>query len=189
MAKRFRTLRNALTYLQSTTAEGTPVAAPAGSQLKEFQDWYSKQRVITYTRDAASKPGQLDEVAIKPFGVLSTSTTMALVDYSKRAKDGVSTAGVTAALKHAANTTGASKIIGFEPARAVITVVGTGNGTPTDSKITGRKYNKKSNNSYTYPFGQGTAAADASYESRRLDFLTAVANSTKTVSFRPEVFR
>ncbi|PAX60043.1 hypothetical protein [Brunnivagina elsteri] len=193
MAKRFKSLNAALKYLRAPGAGGTtttPVNAPAGSQLAEYQEYKSGKKVITYTRDAASKPGQLDEVKILPFAEAATSTDFLLVSFSKRASGQFSATGLTA-LKLNHRTTGdGANAIGFTPARATVTIAATTAGTSTPSKITGRTYQKKNNNSYTFPFGQGESTL-VSYKAVKADILSAVATggTNRSVSFRTEVYR
>ncbi len=192
MGKRFNNLDAALKYLRApgATTGTTTITAPAGSQLAEYQEYKSGKKIITYTRDATSKPGNLAEAFIKPFGLPTADTKVFIVDYSARAKTGISTSGVSdTVLGHEASSAEASRVYGFTPAKAVVTVTGTGEGTATPSKITGRSYKKKTNNSYTYPLGRTTANPSFSEQKGAVTAAVATGGTNRGVSFKPEIYR
>lgn len=71
MSKRFNNLEAALKYLRPVGAtEETEVPdAPAGSQLRQFQDYKGGKRVVTYTRASNSNPGNMTVASLKPFAL------------------------------------------------------------------------------------------------------------------------
>jgi hypothetical protein len=86
MAKRFRALEQGLKYLRVGTSDTNP-QAPAGTPLRQYQDWKAGTRTITYTREAASKPGKILKVGVNPFAYPVSAESLALVSLSKRAND------------------------------------------------------------------------------------------------------
>jgi len=192
MGKRFNNLDAALKYLRAPGAtSGTAViTAPAGSQLAEYQEFKSGKKIITYTRDAGSKPGSLGEAFIKPFGLAAADTKVFIVDYSARAKTAMANSGLSdTVLGHDTTPTDPQRVYNFTPARATVTIVATGEGTTTSSKITGKSYKKKANNTFTYPLGR--TSTNPSYSEQRGAIVVAVAsgNTNRGVSFKPEIYR
>lgn len=189
MPKRFNNLEAALKYLNPRGTDGDSTSeAPAGSQLRYYQDWRSGKRAVEYgDRDAASRPGDLKRVGIKPFAFPAADTTEYVVDLSSRAESNLTAAGVTkATLGVSDDTSSASTVINFIPAKIIVTVVGT-TATNAESKITGRKYKKKNNSSYTFPFGR--ISANPTYSEQRAALLNNASASNRVVSFQNEVFR
>jgi hypothetical protein len=193
MGRRFNNLNAALKYLRPPGAnESSQVPdAPNGTQLKNYQDYKAGKKIIKITRATDSLPGNIESCALKPFGEPAASTTKFLVDISGRAKGALNTAGVSVALLNIDITpeglTGLEKVNGFVPARATVSVVASGAGTTTTSKITGDTYKKKSTKTYTFPFGAATDAP--SYKQSKAAILAAVTSGTTTnrgVSFKPE---
>lgn len=190
MSKRFKNLEAALKYLRTPGAggqNGTPPNAPVGTQLAEYQEYRAGKKVITYTRANDSKPGQLDEVKILPFAEPAASTALLFVPFSRRAQTNMTQSGVTAAALNHRTAGDANEAKGFTPARATVSIVGTGEGTPTPSKITGRSYKKKNVNTFTFPFGQGEGEKVAA-KVVKADIITAVSTggTNRSVSFKPE---
>ncbi|MBK1989050.1 hypothetical protein A0J48_016135 [Sphaerospermopsis aphanizomenoides BCCUSP55] len=193
MVKRFNNLKAALKSLRSPTATPDSVAPspPEGSILANFKDVYTKAKVVTYTRAADSKPGSLKVASLVPFGAESTSTDRYFVDISDRALDKYTITKMSDTVLGIDTTVTSSDagnlVTGFTPAKAVITVVGTGT-TETPSKITGLKYKNKGNKSYTYPMGQTTDEKVMS--KRQAKVLAAAATADNLgVSFKPEIFK
>lgn len=190
MGKRFSNLNAALKYLRAAGSDSDTIpTAPAGSQLAEYQEFISKRRVVTYTRDASSNPGNLDQVGIRPFALATASTDIYVVDISARARTGMTTTGLTDAILNHEEVDGNSKIVrGFTPARATVSVIPAGDGVITTSKITGAKYRKKDVASYTFPFGRGSD--DTNLAAAKSAIIAGVANGTanRGVSFKPEIF-
>lgn len=192
MPKRFNNLNAALRYLNPKgTDDGTATGeAPAGSQLREYQDWRSGKRSIEYgDRPDSSKPKNLIPVAVKPFAIPSTDTDEYIVDLSDRADKGKATASVTdTLLGYKTDLSSAQNVSNFTPARVTISSVGTGATTTATSKITGRKYKKKNTSSYTYPIGQTTA--NKSYKEIKTAIVAAIASGTNlSASFSAEIYR
>lgn len=157
MGKRFKNLNAALNYLRTPGTEDNP-DAPANTPLKQYQDWRKGARNVTYTRDAASLPGELLPVALQPFGLALEDATLTRVPISKRAKEQVPGTGtLTAANISEDGATTAVTRIGFKPAQAVITVANGGaTPQPIPSKITGVPYTPSNAKSYTLPYGKKT---------------------------------
>lgn len=191
MAKRFNNLDAALKYLRSTSAAEDAVTpdAPAGSQLKRYQDFVAGKIRVEYTRATTSNQIALDEVALLPFSNPSASTEKYLVDVSRRAKNRIADAGIDIGILNISDTlTGASRVYGFTPARATVRNVTGTTATLKDSKITGAPYKSKAASSFTFPFG--SQAANGSYSEIRNAIIAAVgASGNRSVSFKPEVIR
>lgn len=187
MAKRFKNLEYALKMLRtSSTATSTP-QAPEGSHLRQYQEFASKQRAVSYTRDSSSNPESIIKVAVLPFYFGGDDTKGTLVAQSKRADDASTMSGVqTACNQITANPQTHVKLHGFKPARATVFDYGT-TVTSETSKITGVKYKKRSGKSYTFPFG---ASASEKKESEVRKGITAavVTLGTASVSFSPESY-
>ncbi len=192
MPKRFNNLDAALKYLRppGATSGTTPVNAPAGSQLGEYQDFKAGKKIITYDRDAASKPGNLGEALVKPFAFAAADAKVFIVDYSARAKTALANAGLSdAVLGHEATDPNAARTYGFTPARATVILFAAGEGTATPSKITGRTYKKKNNNTYTFPIGRTTANPSYAEQKGAITQAVAAGNTNRGVSFKPEIYR
>jgi hypothetical protein len=192
MVKRFNNLDAALKYLRAPGAGADDLApdAPAGSQLKKYQDFKSGKVKIDYPRAAASLPGNLEEVALEPFAFPAADTTKYLVDFSSRGKGEVATFGLSlTALNVSETLTGATRAIGFTPARAIVTNVTGTTASSKPSKVTGKSYKSKTKVSYTMPFG--SKASNGSYAEVKSAITAAVAGAAgnKSVSFKPEVFK
>jgi hypothetical protein len=195
MGRRFNNLDAALKYLRppGATEEAEIPDAPAGTQLRQYQDFKAGKRVVSYTRAAASLPGNIDAVSLLPFALPTTNTTRYLVDCSFRSIQGLSNTGLTVenlnidpTPDESANLT---KLVGFTPARAVVKNVTGTTASPKTSKITGDAYKAKAGASYTLPFGRSTDKP--SYSQVKGEIVAAVANATgnKGVSFKPENYR
>ncbi len=146
MPRRFNNLDAALKYLRSTAAaiDAPTPDAPAGSQLRQYQDFKAGKIKVTYTRDTDSNQLAIDNVSLLPFANGSASTDKYIVPISRRALNAVATAGLSLDLLNISTTlTGAEIISGFTPARATVrNVVGAAT-TPKDSKITGAPYKSR----------------------------------------------
>ncbi|WP_017314924.1 hypothetical protein [Mastigocladopsis repens] len=189
---KYNALNAALKYLRNVgNSEDTPVPnAPAGTQLARYQDYKAGKINVNYVRSAGSNPGDLEEVDVKPFAVAAASTTLAMVDYSQRARNNIGQTGLSVdALNHVATSANSSRIISFVPARATVVIYGLTDGVATTSKITGRPYKKRNNTSYTYPFGQGADAPNYAAAKAAIANAVAAGNTNRGVSFKPEVYR
>ena len=154
MTKRFRVLNAAIKYLATSAADDRP-QAPAGSYLREYQDWRAGLREVSYTRNTTSNPDKLLKVAINPFGYTIGTANQALTTLSKRTENYAKVAGVrTAANIELELVDDAKPVIGFVPAKATV-FAGTGTTTTVTggSKITGVVYKKRNGASYTFPYG------------------------------------
>ena len=192
MPKRFNNLIAALKLLRNPTASPSDEApdAPAGSALREYQNYVQKKVAVTYTRAASSKPGSLIIIAIKPFALPSTDTTTVRTDLSERAQGSFATFGLSAAELGIDTTLNDNDktLAGFRPAKAICrNITGTTTTTQT-SKITKRPYKTKANASFTFPFGRTTAAP--TFGQAKADILASVASSggNKSVTFLPEKY-
>lgn len=196
MPRRFNNLDAALKYLRPTGAnENTEIPdAPANSQLRFYQDFKAGKRLIKYTREAGSNPGDIKPVALKPFALPSADTSKFLVGASNRALTNFTAAGIAATDLNIDTTpeglNDVQEVIGFTPARAIIKNVTGTTGSPKTSKITGDSYKSKANDSYTFPFGRGTGD-NVVYSQVKGAIAAAVAGATgnKGVSFKAEIYR
>lgn len=196
MPKRFNNLDTALKYLRppgATDAAESP-DAPVGSQLRQYQDFKAGKRVVSYTRASGSLPGNIVSAVLRPFALPAADTSNFLVDISQRSITNIASVGLTLATLNIdttpEGTANLTKVIGFTPARAIVrNVTGTGQGTPTPSKITGASYKKKAASSYSFPFGR--SVADPSYSEVKAAITGAIAGAgaNKGVSFKPEIYR
>ena len=193
MPKRFNNLDAALKYLRSTSAteDAATPDAPAGSQLRQYQDFKAGKIKVTYTRATNSNQIAIDNVALLPFANGSASTDKYIVPISRRALNAVTTAGLTLDILNIATTlTGADIISGFTPARATVRNVTGTDPTPQDSKITGAPYKKRGDSkSYTFPFG--TKTTNGTYAEVRGAIIAGAADpgTNRSVSFKNEIIR
>jgi hypothetical protein len=97
MAKRFKNLEYALKLLRTSNTTTAAPLAPDGSHLRQYQEFASKQRTVTYTRDSSSNPEAIIKVAILPFFFGGDDTKGTLVAQSKRADDASTMSGVQTA--------------------------------------------------------------------------------------------
>ena len=159
MGKRFKVLEGALKYLATSDDAPNP-QAPAGTPLRRFQEYKSRERLISYDRAADSMPEELLKVMINPFGEPFEDANKYIVDLSKRVNDAtpINVFKVPAGIIEAV-TPEANLVKGFIPAKCTISIPDTGrDDNNATSKFTGVKYNKIGKRSYTFPYG----ASDAS---------------------------
>lgn len=191
MPKRFNNLDAALKYMNPSGTDGNSSSeAPAGSQLRLYQDWKSGKRAVEYgDRPAGSEPGNLLRVTIKPFAFAAADTSLYVVDLSARAQTNYANAGLSAAsLGIGTDTSNAVTVPNFSPARITVTTAPTGAATTQTSKLTGRRYKKKAVNSFTFPFGRITA--EPTYAGAKAALLAgAVGATNRTATFQPEIYR
>lgn len=187
MARRFKNLDYALKLLRTPTGTGTPPSAPAGSILKEYQDYASGAKAITYTRTEDSKPEAILKISVLPFFFGGVDGSEAIVSQSKRSDDNSALSGIQTACNQKAVDLDTHKTLrGFIPAKATVFDF-TGGTTTPNSKITGVKYTKRTGKSYTFPYG--ASAAEKAEGNVRKDILTAVtAVATASVSFTSEKY-
>lgn len=188
MGKRFKNYRFALKTLINPDT-GTGSNPPSGTALANFQQYISGQKQISYTRDEASKPGEIVRVAINPFALPLNATNLVLVPFSKRVQDATDVNSVETACNHSSATGVINELNGFIPAKAVVFVSGgTAPSTDPKSQITGVPYKARSGSSYTLPYGQATGELTESEV--RANILAAVEAlpASATVSFNSEEF-
>ena len=123
MGRRFSALKRALKTLRSPTAtEGsvTPTA-PAGSILRNYQEYAADQKEITYPRAASSLPGNEKVISIKPFAYVPASTIEIESTISGRASTNLALFGLSEAemgfTSPAVETV--QEMAGFKPAKAI----------------------------------------------------------------------
>ena len=163
MSKRFKILDGALDYLRTAGDDANP-DAPAGTPLKQYQDWKKGARNVTYTRDTQSLPEELVEVAINPFYYDVSAQSLTRVPISRRTLEYAPVNALRAAgniTSPAPNT--ATNLEKFFPAQCTVSIPDTTRNSPNaTSQLTGVRYNKKGYRSYTFPYG---ASTDATRES------------------------
>lgn len=192
MAKRFNNLDAALKLLRSPTAGPDDEApdAPAGSALKNYQLYKQQKKAITYTRASTSKPGEILVIALKPFALADADTTTLRTSFSKRANDNASSFGLSLSeLGIDATLQETDKDIqGFQPAKAIARKVTGTTATTTTSKITGRPYKSKADNSYTFPVGRATGRNNWGEAKAYIISQVESAAGVNSVTFNPEKY-
>ncbi|MEH2381140.1 MAG: hypothetical protein V7K27_20010 [Nostoc sp.] len=192
MGRRFHSLKRALKALRAVGAAPGAITpdAPDGSVLKHYQDYKAGKLHVVYTRTGtASNPGSEKFCSLTPFGLLGTEVKVYLTNISGRAIAGYSATGVDDAIlgiDHTpTGTAGLVRVKGFRPARATVSVH-SGAGVSTPSKLTGEDYKKRTNASYTYPFG--STGTHLSYNAAKNNLLLLVSTGTadRGISFKPE---
>jgi hypothetical protein len=148
---------------------------------QNFKTWEDRTAPVTYPRSASSNPGGYVRLAVTPFG--SDADQELIIKASLRANTELKTA-LGARIK--TTLTGALRLPGYEPARAVV-FRGTGGVTEPTSEITKRKYKKRTGASYTHGFGAGTAT-EREVEAQQIITTAVMATSNTSVSFLPERF-
>jgi hypothetical protein len=191
MARRFNNLDAALRYLRPAGQgeDGVVPDAPANTPLRKYQDWKAGKVDIDYTRAAASNPGRLVKVSIKPFALPAASTDEYVTTISNRAQGQYGLFGLSAAeLGIAEVDNNDIRAKGFKPAKASCRNVTGTTATTVTSKLTGVPYKTKADAAYIFPFGAITG--QPSYSDQKAAILASVtgAGETKSVSFTPERF-
>jgi hypothetical protein len=193
MAKRFNRLTAALKYLRPLSGgEGATVPdAPAGTALKKFQDYKSGKVKVEYTRSNSSRPGEILDVALRPFAFPAADTRTLRTTMSTRARSGFTTFELDFAKLGLDDTPEptAIQMAGFKPARAICrNTTGTTPGSLTPSKITGQSYRSRAAVTYTFPIGRTTAEPTWGEQKSAIANKIEGLSGTKSVSFKPEVF-
>lgn len=187
MAKRFAKLKYGLDMLRTPNSVAAAPDAPTGTVARKFQDYKAGKVRLTYTREAASKPGEILKVSVLPFYFGGVAGTEAIVSQSKRADDKAEMGGVqTQCNQIAANPELHAKLAKFIPARATVFDQG-GISTASTSQITGIRYDKKAGSSYTFPYGASTAEKTEG-EVRKGIIAAVNALTTASVSFSNEKY-
>lgn len=195
MAKRFKSLRTALKALRLVGAAPDSIApeAPAGTQLRQFQQYKAEQIKVSYgKRDTASKPGELVLIGIKPFGAAQADVNIYRSSIATRsnAEDKLTLFGLTKEIlgieTYDKDTT--FDAAGFVSAKAICRSVGATGADPVESQITGAKYYKTAAVSYTFPFGKVTARPSVAQQKAEILATVNAKEGKKKVSFKPEKF-
>jgi hypothetical protein len=190
MGKRFSRLRAALGYLRpsgSNMAAEIP-DAPAGTQLRKFQEFESGKVRIDYTRGEDSKPGELLLYQLSAFGLPAGADNLIFVPFSERAQQhGLAPFGLSIGeLGIAEGTKDAKEVAGFQSAKAICRIQEGAPGSARTSQITGVSYRPVAARSYTLPFGRsGTRVLVSEQQSfilQQVEAQTAVTG----VNFLPE---
>jgi hypothetical protein len=162
----------------------------AGSALEKYKNYKTGATRPTYTRNAASNPGNLVEIYLSPFS--AAPDTRYATQMSQRAQQKMTDLGTTPALCHHL-TANDDTILnpGYSPAKAIVNISGTGEANEI-SKITGESYKKETGSaSYTVPFGGTLANGDNRIflnVIRALKSAVEAKNSEYSVNFQPERF-
>ena len=186
MPKRFSRYQFALKANKGVAAEGSP--------LKEYLEYKTGVKKVTYTRDTASNTDGFTPIYLVPFG--EGEDIFYLSQISNRALAQVALAGGQSELKYVLVSAITNQITSesnkYTPAAATV-FKAQGDGTSPPSKITGVEYRKRGGSSFTFPFGKAAAAegAAATFKVRAKAIKAAAipTNSNNTVSFRPEILR
>lgn len=163
----------------------------AGSALEKYKNYKTGATQPQYNTESWGKPGQMQQIYLSPFSAAPDTRYSAMVGTRARTAITGNTLGVSETDLHfLAAAEGAIVNPGYVPAKAVVTISGTGS-TPEQSKITFVTYKKKTGTgSYTLPFG-GTLANgnDRIFLNVMQAIKTKVeAVATRGVSFQPERF-
>lgn len=165
---------------------------PATGPLKEYNDWRTGVKTVTYTRTADSKTGGFNVVGVDAFAFSDAALQKILTTISKRADDQKDTVlGTTGAGALQLKTTLDNYIdrYGFIPAKAIVFVPdATQADTLKPSEITGVRYNPREGKSYTYPFGRSSATDGEADRAAAIQSALITAGS-RSVSFTPERVR
>lgn len=184
MSKRFSRYKFALGAVDGN--------APAGTPLGKYKDYKSGTVKPTYTRNAASNPGNLVQAFVLPFS--TTGNVKYAIQYSQRAQLNLADAGLSAATLRISESGGEGPISnpGFTPARATVQTRGSGT-TNEISKITGVQYKKASGaESSTFPMGRGGDSGEFSVfmgVAQAVKAAVEAKQARNSVSFQPEKFR
>lgn len=180
----------ALKTLKSPSADENtpPPAPPAGTVLEKFAT--RAGRTISYTRNAASKPGTRVDVKLNPFGYAVDDANVVITGASTRSitnREKILKSALVTTLKWKADTfVGGTIRRGFVPAKAIFfQKLPTQTETKSTSKITGLKYNPVEGDSYTLPFG-ATATGDTEKEGGMRAAIIADLQAGVSVSFTAE---
>ena len=165
--------------------------APTGTALKKFQDYQSGKVKIEYTRSNSSKPGEILDIALRPFAFPAADDRTILTTISARAKSNIGTFELQLAqlgLDETPEVT-AIEMAGFQPARAICKhTTGTTPGSPISSKITGQSYRTKAGVTYTFPIGRTTNEPTWGEQKSAIATKIEALSGNKSVSFKSEVF-
>jgi len=187
---RFKRLKYALRAIQSPTftGSGTPAQPPPGSVLENFKRFYAREVIPSYPIDTNDNLRTKSTVNVHPFAYTYAPETGIVVPYADRAAGSAAVAAAgTANLGHDGDNAGTPRR-GFQPAKAVVSIVDpAATATTPTSQITGIKYKKRSKDSFTLPFGQSNATT-RTREKEVQDAIRAsvVATANRAVSFRSE---
>lgn len=187
MPKRFNNLKAALKLLRPLNGQGDAPDLADTSALGFYQAVVAGKKAVEYgDRANDSKPKGESRYALTPFATPAADATKVKVTMSQRAEEKVSAAGLTTGDLNALNTTqvmtDAVQLYRFQPAKITVRVFTEGT-TPTNSKLTGRRYKKTNSASYTYPFGWETGK---NYATAKSALAAKVQGDNRTASFTPE---
>lgn len=187
MGKRFRFYDRALDLIRTGTGNSATSTPPAGSPLEQYQKYKRGDFKPSYPRAATSLPKSIKTAIILPFGEPTTGGVKVKVAFSERTKTGP-LSSVIPACNHINPTPpdDGVDVDNFIPAKAIITIPGSGGTTNPQSKITGVPYKKIAKQSYTFPDGKSSTAEFE--KGVRANILTAAvqANPDASVTFNSE---
>jgi hypothetical protein len=193
MGRRFNNLRAAIKYLRNIGADPNAPnpEAPAGTQLRRFQEYEAGMINVNYPRAEGSKPGELLIFQLRPFGLPAANTDVYAVPISSRTRtNGLAPFGLSEAeLGIDPVTTNARQVEGFIPAKAICRIqTNRTPGSPRTSQITGARYRPIGADSYTLPFGRTTSRPTVSEQKQVILTSVEAVTAITSVSFRAEVF-
>lgn len=184
--QRFANLNAALNYLRPASGGGVSPEAPAGTPLRNYQEYRAGRVRRTVTRQTTSNPGIRSDYDILLFGE-DTANDSAIIGVGSRAAGslplgtiGLAQLGLT--LRGGSST--APEFAGvFAPAKVTFFRVTGTTGTQTRSQITGLNYRSRNGNSFTLPFGK-VAATDRYRD--RASAIDSGSGANVICSFQPE---
>lgn len=160
MGKRFKNLEAALRYVKNAAGTGEP-NVPANTPLDEYYKYKKEEKVLQYTRRDESKPGELLNVAVRPFAFDPDDEEIYIVDFSKRVSDETRVSALVTASNLTTTIPDEATIVrGFVPAKCTVSFPNdTLDRDDVPSQITGIPYNKVGKESYTFPYGSNAGGA------------------------------
>lgn len=153
--KRFKTLNAALKKWLKTTVDAAPTIPP-NTPIEFFSKVQSGETVVKYDANTWPKKVSVKKLYVAPFYMGDLDIQHSHPGSERATGLSANTAFVTACDLNLVGDKAKFAPPGFIAARATASLL-SGTATEKPSKYTGVKYNSKSNDSYTLPFGLKTA--------------------------------
>jgi hypothetical protein len=183
MVKRFNNLEDVYNTLVATNFDFNSL--PSNNKYRKYKEWKQNPDQRKLPEGSAQNTGTRVAIALQPFGLEFDAASRVKLKMSGRVHSSLSSLGNAALYNHLAGDISAIQSnTGFVPAKAVLaTKTGTRTVTASSNRITGRAYKTRTGETYTIPFGAGTAT-DREFAVQQ-EILTNRAD-THVVTFVPE---